>query len=222
MKENIPVFAINLEDRIDRRDHILKQFAGKSEFEFTLFKAVRHKIGAVGLWRTVYNIVKEAGAKQLPYIIVCEDDHCFTPHYNVAELRNTIAKAEHLCSDILLGGVSHFEDAVQVEQELFWLNHFTGFQFAIIYKRFFQRILALRFNDDDDIDLKISEISGGIHCIYPFISIQEEFGYSDVTIKNAEPGIVEEYFVKSQKRLETLSFLRGHFDNLHNNKENGK
>ncbi|WP_313157433.1 hypothetical protein [Sphingobacterium multivorum] len=222
MKEKIQVFAINLEDRDDRKNHIIKQFAGKSEFEFTLVKAVKHKVGAVGLWRTLYNIIKHAETRQLPYIIVCEDDHCFTPHYNVVELRNTIAKAERLCSDILLGGVSHFEDAVQVEQELFWINHFTGFQFTIIYKRAFKKLLALEFNDDDNVDLKMSQISDSMYCMSPFISVQEEFGYSDVKVKNADPGIVEEYFVKSQKRLETLSYLKSHFENLHHNRDNGK
>lgn len=222
MKEKIPVFAINLEGRIDRRNHILKQFAGRSEFDFFLIRAVKNKIGAVGLWQTLYNIIQEAATLQLDYIIVCEDDHCFTANYDVAELRKLIAKADCLRSDILLGGVSHFEDAVQVEQGLFWVNHFTGTQFVIFYKRFFQKILALEFNNDDNIDLKMSGVSDNIYCMYPFISIQEEFGYSDVTVKNAGPGIVEEYFVKSQRRLETLSFLRGHFDNLHNNKENGK
>ncbi|HBI87017.1 MULTISPECIES: hypothetical protein [Sphingobacterium] len=222
MKEKIQVFAINLEDRDDRKNHILKQFAGKSEFEFALVKAVKHKIGAVGLWQTLYNIIKQAETKQLPYIIVCEDDHCFTLDYSLAYLRNTIVKADRLHSDILLGGVSHFEDAVQVEQELFWINHFTGFQFTIIYKRAFKKLLALEFNDDDNVDLKMSQISDNMYCIYPFVSIQKEFGYSDVTVKNAEPGVVEEYFIKSERRLETLSFLRGHFDNLHDNNDDGK
>ncbi|WP_286775064.1 MULTISPECIES: hypothetical protein [Sphingobacterium] len=115
---------------------------------------MKHKIDAVVLLRTLYNIIKQAETKELPYIIVCEDDHCFTPHYNVVELRNTIAKAKGLCSDILLGGVSHFEDAVQVEQELFRINHFTGFQFTIIYKRAFKRLLSLECSNDDNIDLK--------------------------------------------------------------------
>ncbi|WP_286897376.1 MULTISPECIES: hypothetical protein [Sphingobacterium] len=68
----------------------------------------------------------------------------------------------------------------------------------------------------------MSGVSDNMYCMSPFIFIQEEFGYSDVTVKNAGTRIVEEYFVKSEKRLVALSYLKTHFENLHHKIDNGK
>lgn len=138
----------------------------------------------------------------------------FTESYKAEKLYTVIHKANNLGADLLLGGVSHFEDAVEFDNDLFWLSSFTGFQFGIIFRRFYERFLNVEMKGYDDIDLKMKEVSDNIFCIYPFISVQKEFGYSDVTIKNGELGIIDGYFVKSEQRLKTLSFLRNHFINL--------
>ncbi|QRQ60052.1 glycosyl transferase [Sphingobacterium multivorum] len=214
VKEKIPVVSINLGRRIDRKNHIIGQFRDRAEFELRVVRAIEHTIGAIGLWQTLHKIVMDAEREQLNYVIICEDAHCFTSNYNEDNLRNLIKKADQKQADILLGGVSHFEDAVQVGQDLFWINYFSGFQFALIFNRFFKRILNLDFKEYDNIDMKMSEISQNMYCMYPFISIQKEFGYSDVTKKNEQKGRVDEYFKKTEQRLETLLSLRAQLENL--------
>jgi hypothetical protein len=215
MKKNIPVFAINLAERSDRRSHIVTQFENKPEFELYIVSAIKHKIGAIGLWQTMHKIVTKAKDNNDEYIIICEDDHFFKETYNNNLLIEALEKADQQQAALLLGGVSYFEDAVQIDQKLFWLRNFTGTQFVVMFNRFYEKFLNIDFNDGDSIDLKMSHISNNIYCIYPFISTQKEFGYSDVTKKNEQEGVVEEYFKKSEKRLRALSFLRKYFDNLY-------
>ena len=40
--------------------------------------------------------------------------------------------------------------------------------------------------------------------MYPFISVQKEFGYSDVTPKNGEQGFVDKCFSETSERLRLL------------------
>lgn len=213
---NIKVFCINLKKRIDRKKHIIQQFDNMPFFKLTVVNAIEHQIGAVGLWETVRKIVGQAKDNQYEYVIICEDDHCFTEKYDAENLINQINFANGLNADLLLGGVSYFDDAVEISQSLFWLSGFTGFQFVIMFRRFYQNFLNIDFNSYDNIDLKMESSSQNIYCMFPFISTQKEFGYSDVTKKNEQPGVVVEYFRKSEKRLQTLSSLNKHFDKLNN------
>lgn len=215
-KTKIPVFVINLEERKDRKAHTVEQFRNKPEFSMNIVKAIQDKIGAIGLWKTMKKIVKKAQDNRNEYIILCEDDHLFTENYNEKKLFELIQKGKKLHADLLLGGVSHFVDAVEFDKGLFWLSSFTGFQFAIIYNHFFNKFLSIELNNNDNIDIKMKDISDKIFCIYPFISIQKEFEYSDVTKRNELTGVVTEYFVKSDQRLKTLSFLKKYFSQFHN------
>jgi glycosyl transferase family 25 len=214
MKSKHDVFIINLKDRIDRRKHCLNQFKDKTEFRVTFVDAIRHEIGAIGLWQTMREIINSADNKELSCVIICEDDHSFTDFYKYEFLESAISNIDNINGDLLLGGVSHFEDAVQINQSCFWVNRFTGFQFAIVFKRFYKRFLALELGDEDNIDIQMKCISNKIFCVYPFISIQAEFGYSDVTKKNEGVGIVNRYFEQSQERLDTLFRLRSYFDDF--------
>ena len=46
----LPVYVINLKERTERRQHIEEQFQGKVEFDLHWIEAIKHSIGAVGLW----------------------------------------------------------------------------------------------------------------------------------------------------------------------------
>ena len=71
----IPDYIINLKERIDRRLHIEAQFRDKSEFVLTLIDAVKHPIGAVGLWKSMVKAVEAAIRNDDDIMIICEDDH---------------------------------------------------------------------------------------------------------------------------------------------------
>lgn len=206
-----PTFAINLEKRIDRKRHILNQFKYRSEFNFELIKANEHNIGSIGLWETILSIVRKAKRDKREYIIICEDDHHFTNYYNSKNMGQYIVEADKLQADVLLGGVSWYKTAMQVSDNLFWIDKFSGLQFTVIFSRIFDAILDASFRSCDASDYKLSELSLNKFVIFPFISVQKEFGYSDITLKNNERGYVSDIFNKTATMLNQLSRVKSFY-----------
>lgn len=201
---NIPTFIINLEKRSERKAHSLQQFDGHAEFKLQIIKAIEDSNGALGLWLTIKHIIKDLTPKEEPFILICEDDHQFTSHYNKEKLFQAIQEAEQKQADLLMGGVSWFSDALQISKNLFWVDEFTGNQFLIVYRRFFNRILQTDLLPGEVADKKMAAMSTTKFCMVPFISIQKEFGYSDVTAKNNTLGYVDQIFSDTSEKLEHL------------------
>lgn len=208
MKNTISVYAVNLLHRKDRYQHIKAQYADKKEFNLTIVPAIEHKKGAYGLWQSICQIVAIEAEKDSDFFILCEDDHTFTDQYSPELLYNCIKQAQSLGADMLSGGYSWFIDAIQVSEHLFWGNKFTGMQFTIIFRKFYQSILNADFGENVVADLNLSDITENKFVIYPYISIQKEFGYSDVTLQNNEQGSVDRVFKHSIERLNILYKVR--------------
>lgn len=205
------VYIVNLPQRTDRREHILAQFYDRPEFNVHIKTPVVHTIGAVSLWLTLRDIVKEEKEKDSPYFILCEDDHTFTNAYSAELLEKCIMRADSLQADILSGGVSWFSSAVKTDDSLFWIERFTGMQFTVIYNRFYDQLLKSAYDDLVVTDFHISEMTQRKLMIYPYISVQSEFGYSDVTKQNNDSGYVEKIFYAAINRFEVLNKVAEHY-----------
>lgn len=205
------VYVVNLPQRTDRREHILAQFYDRPEFNVHIKTPVVHTIGAVSLWLTLRDIVKEEKEKDSPYFILCEDDHTFTNAYSAELLEKCIMRADSLQADILSGGVSWFSSAVKTDDSLFWIERFTGMQFTVIYNRFYDQLLKSAYDDLVVTDFHISELTQRKLMIYPYISVQSEFGYSDVTKQNNDSGYVEKIFHAAINRFEVLNKVAEHY-----------
>ena len=200
----IPTFVINLKSRSERKRHILGQFEGKPEFKVQVIEAIQAESGALGLWQTLQHIMEDYSNETLEYVLICEDDHTFTNHYNWEKLQACIVQAQDRQADILLGGVSSVTNILPVTDQLVWLDWFSGLQFTIIFKNFFKRIRAMPLGDSDAADYKIASMTDSKYSIYPFISTQTEFGYSDATPKNNQIGRVTELFTKTEDVISRL------------------
>ncbi|WP_316837736.1 hypothetical protein [Pedobacter nutrimenti] len=211
---SIPTYAINLKERTDRLAHIKAQFEDKSEFDLNLLEVNKHHIGALGLWHNIVKIITEAKGLDLDYVIICEDDHIFTNKYRPRLLYEYILQGEQRNADILLGGVSWFRDALQVSKNIFWVDQFTGLQFTIVFKKFFKTILEADFEDLDVADKKIASLSNNKFIIYPFISIQKEFGYSDVTHMNNTKGYINLLFKNTSAMMKKILKVERFYQNL--------
>lgn len=206
------IFAINIPIRKERKDHIEEQFADKQNMGFKVVSCVPHKVGAISLCHTIQHIIKNEIDWENDFFILCEDDHLFTKEYSIEYLASAIQQAQELNAEILSGGVSWFKTGIQISKDLFCLESFTGLQFTVIYKNMYQRILDIDdFTERDAADLKISSIAERKFVMYPFISIQKEFGYSDVTEKNKEDGRVERLFKETSDRLKLLRDVRNFY-----------
>ena len=210
----IPTYIVNLKFRPERKENLIKEFEGRNEFNISVVDAISHEVGAIGLWETIKHIIQDLAKERDDYILICEDDHQFTKIYDKKKLLLNIQTAKQLNADILLGGVSWFEDALQINEQLFWVKKFTGAQFMLVFKKFYKKILDANFNNLDNADLKISSLTNNKFLIYPFISIQKEFGYSDITSKNNTKGYVKKLFKDANKALINLVKVKSFYYQL--------
>ncbi len=210
----IPTFVINLTERTDRLEHVIDQFRNRSEFKLNLVEAQRHRRGAVGLWQNIVRIITNAKELDTDYIIICEDDHQFTKKYQPKILFECILECQKRNMDILLGGISWFSDTLQISNNLFWVDQFTGLQFVVVFKSLFNTILEAKFEELDVADRKISSLTNNKLVIYPFISTQREFGYSDVTDINNAKGYVDYLFKQTSGRFAKISKVKNFYNNI--------
>ena len=122
----IKTYIINIPARTDRKQHILNQFANRPEFTIEIIEAKEHTIGAWGLWLTIKSILMNNEVWEYERILICEDDHLFTEAYDADSFFKCIEEAEKKGADILSGGVSWFNNALTVTDNLFWCEKFTG------------------------------------------------------------------------------------------------
>src|SRR5699024_10355295 len=142
------------------------------------------------------------------YILLCEDDHKFTKDYSLSYLYSCIAEAKEKNADILLGGVSWFSNIVKTSSKLLWVEKFSGTQFMIIFKKFYPILLDADFGTTDSADYKICSLTNSIFCMQTFISVQQNFGYSDATKMNNKAGRVERLFENSTRKVKLLKTVR--------------
>ena len=198
----IQVFAINMPNRTDRKANLISEFAGRDEFNLTIVPAIVNKVGAIGLWQTICQIIRQAYAEEADYVLLCEDDHVFTTAYAKSTLYTAIDEAIDSQADILLGGVSWLTTCLPIRNNLYWVEKFSGLQFTVIFRKFYHTILGTSFQKGDAADYKLSTLSEQIYLMHPFISIQKDFGYSDVTPKNNATNRVENLFKDAAGRVE--------------------
>ena len=214
--QKISVYTPNLPQRTERKKSITEQFEGKDLFDVNVVCPIPDKVASNSLWRTFFGVVEKESENGSDFFIFCEDDHVFTDEYTDAFLLDRIKEADGMEADILSGGVSWMRDALQVRDHLFWMERFNGMQFTVIYKRFYDKILATQYDETQKYvtDVFLSTLSDSIFVMFPYISVQKEFGYSDVTEKNNKEGYVESLFEKTEKTLTILNKVRNHYGKL--------
>lgn len=197
----IPTFIVNLKHRTDRKEHVLNEFSGRDEFNVTVVEPQKDESAPLSLWKTIIYIIENMVNKDDEFFLLCEDDHQFSDYYKKDKLMEYIQQANEMNIDILSGGASTLYNFVQVYPNLFWMDIFCGLQFTIIFKRFYQSITTSTFEKGEVADLKISAMTNQKFLIYPFISTQKEFGYSDVTKANNSAGRVDRFFEVTRDKI---------------------
>lgn len=212
---SIPTYIINLAERTDRLAHIKDQFHGRNEFDIQIVEAFKHRIGAVGLWESMRQIIKKAIVAGHEYILICEDDHEFTAHYSKSLLVRNIMEAQHQKAEMLAGGICEFHMAVPITDERVWVDTSFCTQFIIIFKSVFEKIINQSFDDSVTADSMLSYLLNNKMVFYPFISTQKHFGYSDVTQQNNEDKeLLTQSFARENARLKRLYAAKAAYERL--------
>lgn len=212
----ITVYALNIIERKDRKRSIRTQFKGKSEFELIVVPVIKHKMGAYGQWKNFVKIVELENEKDSDFFIFCEDDHVFTKYYVYSYLYDCIKQANYLKADILCGGVGFIKDVVPCSNHLFWMKTFNGLQFTVVFNRFYKTIIQHDTQEGFVSDYYLSEISDNKFVMYPFISVQKEFGYSDITYFNKEKGHINKCFKNAANIINRITKAKQFYHTISN------
>lgn len=208
----IPTYIVNLKQRVDRRKSMERQFSGKSEFSVTFVEAVKHWDGAVGLWQSLAQVVRVAKERNLDKFLFCEDDHVFTDSYSKEYLNSCIADAERKDVELLAGGISGYGVSVPVGANIYWVDWYWGNQFIFVYRNMYDKILEFDFRHGNTADGVLSDLAYRKMTMYPFVSVQTEFGYSDITPSNGNKGFCTRIFSETNMRLEKIRNVRRDFN----------
>ena len=200
----IPVYVINLPERTERLESIYETFKGKNEFELNIIPAIKKERGADGLWQTIYSIVEKANDGDDEVIIICEDDHVFTPAYERDLFIDEVIAAGQSGCQMQLGGIGNYRNAVPISKNRLWIDWSWCTQFVVLYRTAFQDILDSTFGEKDVADEFLSLLLSNKMVLYPFISRQKDFGYSDVTASNNNKGQIEDLFDQTEARLNKM------------------
>ena len=215
----LPVYAINLKTRPDRLENLKKQFSSKSEFNVTYVDAVIDKNGAVGLWKSICKVVRLAQKRNEDVIILCEDDHEFTENYEKDSFLANIVGAYKQGADLLNCGIGGFGTAVPVSPTRCWVDWFWCTQFVVIFAPLFPKIVTYEFNDKDTADGVLSKLSTHSLAMYPPISRQGNFGYSDITQREHQSEFQSNLFQSTNQRLKMINDVYRYYNNYMNNKK---
>lgn len=201
----IPTYVINLKERTERLDHIKKQFEDKPEFDVKIIEACKNTNGAIGLWQSMLKVLNLAMQNDDDVIIICEDDHEFTNDYTKEYLLANIIEAGGQGAEILSGGIGGFGYVVPVTANRMWVNPFLSTQFVVLYKSIFPKMLKYKFRKKDVADLVLASLTSHKMVLYPYVSRQKDFGYSDITqVHSEQPGLVQQMFARTEERLEKV------------------
>lgn len=214
----IPTYVINLKERTERLQHIIKQFDGKDEFDLTVVEACEHNNGRIGLWNSIVKIIKIAIENNDDVIVICEDDHLFTKDYSKEYFISNVIEAHGQGVDFFSGGIGGFGSAVPTSKNRYWIDWLYCTQFIVVFEKLFNDILSYDFKDDDTADGVLSQLSVNKMTIYPFVSIQKDFGYSDVTKSNNENiGMITQHFEMTNKRLSQIHTVASLYNAFNDN-----
>lgn len=197
----VPTYVINLPQRTERLKHIHAQFDTHPEFNLHIYRAIKHKIGAIGLWQSICDIIRNAKNADEDFVLICEDDHVFTENYDRDTFLRQIMIGAFMGAQMLNGGVGDFSNLVPLHGGIAWMDRFWCTQFIVIYKSAYNTILDAQFGLRDVADEKLSTLLTDKLVITPFISEQIDFGYSDITPSNNSGGMILRHFANARYNL---------------------
>lgn len=209
--KKIKVLCLNLANRLDRNKSIIDQFSDKAIFDLKIINPIPDTNPKRSIWVTLQCITHQLMNEE--FFILCEDDHIFTNYFNEKEFLSLIKKVKNLCPDILSGGMSWVDIPIEICNNIFCVEKFSGLQFTVIFNQFYRTIINSTFLKNDIPDKKISTLAKRKMVVFPFVSIQKDFGYSDVTTANNEERRVEDLFEKTQNELRIIHLINNFYCN---------
>lgn len=210
----ISTYIINLSESVERRIHIEKQFLNKPEFLLQFVTAEIHTIAAVGLWNSIIKIIEHAFYNTTDdVILICEDNHTFTDTYDRDKFFHHIFQGAKHNTHIIFGGIGGGHNIVTATDGMYWADMVWCTQFIVVFREAFPIILKSSFSESDVVDEFLSKILPNKLVIWPFISVQSEFGNSGVMEYNTHQGNIIDLFESMSRKFERYNAIKKRLNN---------
>lgn len=203
----LPVYVLNLKERLDRLQNVKRQFEDKDEYHVTYIEAIKHENGAIGLWESICKAVRIAQKRGEDIIVLCEDDHEFTKYYRKEYLFSNIVGAYKQGAELLNGGIGGFGNAIPIAPNRSWVDWFWCTQFVVIFDCLFSKILDHNFKPTDTADGVLSALTQNAMAMFPPISTQKNCGYSDIVQHANQESFQKNLFETTNRRLKMLHHI---------------
>lgn len=175
----------NKDRRPDRYADVTEQFSNRSEFDVQVTQCVfLDDNRRYGLWLSMMNCIADAKENGYDKCILVEDDAYFTDYYN----ENTFLKCVNYCEnngyDILHGGIYGTSNPIRNTDlpDLWDISWCWSTHFIVIYKDCYDQLLSYNFDLVHDVeDGVLNKLHLKRAVMYPFMVIQKEYGYTDIT-----------------------------------------
>lgn len=138
-------YCLGLPENIERRI----SFEEDNKYSISIFDGLRHSKGWIGCGLSYKYLLNFAKAKDLEYIIICEDDVDFPDEFKekLNEIIDYLSKSEHkwnmfsgLIADLNENTVISKVD-LDKEKEFIYINKMTSTVFNIYHKSFFEKVI---------------------------------------------------------------------------------
>ena len=138
---NISTYVISLAVSEECKKEIKKEFSGRLEFKLKMVPYINCNRTSDFLWNTFCSIVSEAINSDDDVIVICKEDHKFTPNYRCEGFIKDVITASELGCQLIWGGARSFGIAVPLTERLFWIDWAWGSQFIVLFRSAFMKVL---------------------------------------------------------------------------------
>ncbi|WP_445430742.1 hypothetical protein [Chryseobacterium indoltheticum] len=109
------------------------------------------------------------------FVIICSASKKIDDISSFKHIADCISKAQKKSAEILLGGVKNFQKILEIDENLFCVEKFQGFNFIIFFNSIFDQIINNQHYTHVCIEEFLCEIAENIFVMHPFITLEESF-----------------------------------------------
>jgi glycosyl transferase family 25 len=131
---------INLQHRVDRKQHVERQLASIGLTNFERFDAIKMKFGPLGCGLSHLNCLTLAKENNWDHVLICEDDIQFLNPLQFTQQLNMFFKNVHDWDVILLGGnnIKEYTVTNDYSVKVSWCQTTTGY---IVKQSYYDKLI---------------------------------------------------------------------------------
>jgi GR25 family glycosyltransferase involved in LPS biosynthesis len=172
----IPAYIINLEDRIDRKLHIIAEMIKMPQVSYEIIAAIRDETKTC--FASHLKCIQQAKDNSFPYVLIIEDDAIFTDNC-ISIFNSVFDEIKNIHWDMLYLGANLNSNPSRITSTLLKLSGAYASHAYMVHERFYDTILNLQLDVEIDVCYTKLMLNNNIYMCDPMIAYQLP-SYSDL------------------------------------------